>query len=211
MDLLFNDISFLEAMSKTPVSDAVREQAEVYELWLEVCKVRDDMLRRDYHAGRVILLLIARTLALFMMAPPATVLLLVQLPIWLIAKMAGKLPVDKEIVSTLKLATGGLLTMMLYAVVGVMIARRHGWKVALPILLLLPAAGLISMRVFDAASSAARSVPALIRLLWLQPEMDMLRDARERLRKHAEQLLQQTNASAHTVSTAAQKLVRSRL
>lgn len=194
---------FIDALAAAP--DEVRSAAEVYRLWLEVCKLRDGVLRQDVGETNVLKLLFARTTGLVLLLVLAAPMLLLHLPTVLAAEAAGRLTLDKEVVSTLKLATGALLTLVQYVAIAVAVAARRGWKRGALVFFCLPICGLGALRVLDTASAAARALPALWRLLWLPQEAAAVRQVRTLLQQHAQRML------AGPANAAEQAEQRSRL
>jgi hypothetical protein len=184
---------FVDALAEAPAE--LRSEMDVYQLWLEVCHLRDEVLRRDLGTVSILLLLLGRTAGLALLLPLAAPVLALHLPIVVAAAGAGRITVDKEVVSTLKLATAAILTMLLYAALALAVGARRGWRAAAAVLAVLPACGIAALRVVDAAMSASRALPSLWRLLWLRQEAPAIRRIRGLLQDHARALLQHHNQS----------------
>ena len=177
---------FVDALAAAP--DEVRSTAEVYRLWLEVCKLRDGVLRQDVGEAHVLKLLFARTTALVLLLGLAAPMLLLHLPTVLAAEAAGRLTLDKEVVSTLKLSTGALLTLVQYVAIAVAVAMRKGWKRGALIFFCLPICGLGALRARRKLGRRPRAAGTVATAL-LPQEAAAVRQVRTLLQQHAQRML----------------------
>lgn len=192
---------FIDSLAAAPQD--LRNATEVYQLWLEVCRIRDGVLRKELGPKSILFLLLARTAALALLFPFALPFLTLHAPVVLLAAIAGRLTSDKEVISTLKLASGALLTAFLYVAIAFWVGLRRGWRRGAIVFLALPFCGAIALRVLDAAVAASRALPSLWRLYWRPEEAAAMRQVRSVVQRHAVSLLANSKGKA---GSAAQEL-----
>jgi glycerol-3-phosphate O-acyltransferase/dihydroxyacetone phosphate acyltransferase len=170
---------FLRA-SEEPAIQAMKEELEAYQARLDSLGLRDHDLRKDPGPMEIALRLFGRMLYLLILLPLAIPGLLLHLPVWVTAIVAGDgLTRRKDVVATTKLVSAILTVPLLYLAMAAGIAYLWGIWMALFAFLLMPIAGFATVRVLEQKLAIGRSLQAIARLLQYRSEVRKLRELRQ--------------------------------
>ncbi len=175
-----------------PQVQAVRAELEAYQARLDSLGLRDHDLRKDPGPFEIFARLLGRISYLLILLPLAIPGMLLHLPVWASAIVAGDgLTRRKDVVATTKLVSSILTVPLLYLALAAGIGWWWGLGSALLALALMPVAGFATVRVLEQKVAIGKSLQAIGRLLQFRREVRHLREMRQELSAKIDALVDQ--------------------
>lgn len=176
-----------ERLRHVPEIARLYDDVAVYLFQLEALGLRDKDLTEPLSRRTWLSKVLRHLLLCLVLAPLALPGVVVHLPVILLAIVAGEaLTTRKDVVATTKMISATLLTLLVYALIGLVVLVTVRFPLALVVgplvfgLLLL--SGWATIRVLERQSVLRRGLGVLSTLLDLRRELRRLADERERLR-----------------------------